>query len=305
MTQHHCATLAVAAALAALHFPSSAAAQSLPPGTTVSSASLSGIATFDTDLDAGGSMRWSGVLAAGSVLRQITPQVAAGFSVKYGFEQWHFSDPKAFGGIAPWNDINQPQVGLTFIYKPTEDWTVVVSPSVAWAYENGASTSNAVEYGAVVIAKKDFSPTLSVGVGAAIYRQLYETKTFPFLAIDWKINDAWRLTNPFPAGPAGGAGLELVYSFGEGWEAGFGGTYRSFSFRLDDNGPVPDGIGENRSIPLFFRLSRNIGKQAQVDFHAAALANGRLKVKNQDGSDLASDDYSIAPAVGLTLRYRF
>jgi len=280
-------------------------AQGLPPGTTVSSASLTGIAQFDTDLDAGGSMRWAGGIAAGSVLRQFTPQFAAGFSLQFDYQQWNFDQPSAFGGVAPWDDVNQPQVGLTFIYAPAEDWKIVVSPSVAWAYEGGASTKDAVEYGAVAIVTKDFSPTLSIGLGAAVFRQLYETKTFPFLAIDWKINDAWRLTNPFPAGPTGGAGLELRYAFAEGWEAGFGGTYRSFAFRLDQGGPVPDGIGDHTYIPVFFRLSRNIGKQAQVDFYAAALANGRLKVKNPDGSDLASDDYRTAPALGLTLRYRF
>jgi hypothetical protein len=280
-------------------------AQGMPPGTTVSSASLTGIAQFDTDLDAGGSMRWAGGIAAGSVLRQITPQFAAGLSLRYDFQQWTFDNPAAFGGVAPWRNVNQPQVGLTFIYAPTEDWTIVLSPSVAWAYESGASTGDAVEYGAVVVATRKFSPTLSLGLGAAVFRQLYETKTFPFVAIDWKINDAWRLANPFPAGPTGGAGLELTYAFAEGWEAGFGGTYRSFDFRLDQDGPVPGGIGENKHIPVFFRLSRNIGKQAQVDFYAAALANGRLKVKNQDGNDLATDDYRTAPAVGLTLRYRF
>ena len=52
-------------------------------------------------------------------------------------------------------------------------------------------------------------------------------------------------------------------------------------------------------------LSRNFGKDAQVDLHVAALVNGRLKVKNQDGQDLASDDYATAPALGLTVRYRF
>lgn len=289
--------------LAAL--PCLAPAQGLPPGTTVGSAALSGLTEFDTDLDRGGSFRWAGVIASGSLLRQVTPQFAAGVTFQYDYQSWTFDQPAAFGGVAPWGDVMQPRVGLTFVYAPTSDWRFVVSPSVAWAYESGASTGDALEYGGVVIASRVFSPRLTLGLGAAIYRQIDETKVFPFLAIDWKIDDAWRLANPFPAGPTGGAGLELTYKFAEGWEAGFGGTYRSFDFRLDEGGPVPGGIGENTYIPVFFRLSRNIGRQAQVDFHAAALANGRLKVKNRDGNDLSTDDYKTAPAVGLTLRYRF
>ncbi len=293
----------LAAAMAAM--PLLVHAQELPPGTTVSSVALTGIAQFDTNLDAGGSFRWAGGIASGSVLRQFTHQFAAGFSIQYDFQQYRFSDSTAFGGTAPWGDINQPQIGATFIYSASEDWTIVVSPSVGWAYEKGARTGDALNYGAVAIATRSFSPTLSIGVGAAVFRQIYETRTFPFLAIDWQIDDRWKLTNPFPAGPTGGAGLELTYAFAEGWEAGFGGTYRSFAFRLDQAGPVPGGIGETSSIPAFFRLSRNIGPRSQFDFHMVALANGRLKVKNPQGNDLATDDYRIAPALALTFRHRF
>ena len=59
----------------------------------MSSASLTGIAQFDTDLDAGGSMRWAGGLAAGSLLRQITPQFAAGLSLQYDYQEWNFDNP--------------------------------------------------------------------------------------------------------------------------------------------------------------------------------------------------------------------
>jgi hypothetical protein len=282
-----------------------AAAQDLPPGTTVSSTSLTGITQFETDLDAGGSFRWAGGIAAASLLRQFTPQFAAGLSLQYDYQQWSFGNPAKFGGTAPWRDINMPQIGATFIYAPTEDWTIIVSPSVEWAYANGASASDALSYGAVVIATKDFSPTLTLGLGAAVFRQIYETRAFPFIAVEWQIDDHWKLSNPFPAGPTGGAGLELTYAFGNGWEAGFGGTYRSFAFRLDQSGPVPDGIGKQTYIPVFFRLSRTMGKQAQIDLYAAALANGSLNVKNQAGNDLADDDYRTAPALGLTFRYRF
>ncbi len=280
-------------------------AQDMPPGTVVTTTALTGLAQFDTDLDSGGSFRWAGVIASGSVYRQFTPQFGAGLALQYDWQRWHFSDPVRFGGGAPWRDVQQPQVGATLMYAFSEDTQLMVMPSVSWAYANGASTGDALSYGAVVIASKDFSPTLTLGLGAAVFRQIDRTRVFPFVAVDWQIDDRWRLTNPFAAGPTGGAGLELVYKVSDEWQAGFGGTYRSYTFRLAQDGAVPDGIGENSFIPLFVRLSRNIGKQAQVDLYAAALANGTLKVKNRDGNELASDDYGVAPVVALTFRYRF
>lgn len=280
-------------------------AQDLPVGATVTSTALTGIAQFDTSLNSGGRFRWNGGIATASLLHQFAVNIAVGLQVQYEYQSYHFDSPTAFRGISPWGNVQQPQIGATFIFAPSEDWTVMVSPSVSWAYESGAETSKALEYGGVVAVMKDFSPTLSVGLGAAVFRQIYETQTFPFLAIDWQIDKHWKLSNPFAAGPTGPAGLELSYTFDDNWEAGFGGSYRSYAFRLSRDGPVPDGIGEQRFIPVFLRLSRNFGKQAQVDVYATGLANGRLNVKNQNAQDLVAEDYSFAPALALTLRYRF
>lgn len=281
-----------------------AAAQGLPPGTVVSRGAISGFGQFDTDLDSGGSFSWEAVSVSGEVLRQFTPQLGAGLSLRYEYENWRFSDPRKFGGTAPWGSVNLPQVGASLVYSPAPEWTVLFAPSVEWSYEQGASTSDAINYGAVLVASRRFSPTLTLGAGAAIFRQLDDTKTFPFIAIDWKINDQWTLTNPFSAGPMGGAGLELTYEPGNGWEAGFGGAYRSYQFRLDRDGPVPNGIGEQRFIPLFVRLSRDFGASS-LDLYAAALVNGRLTVKNANGIELAREDYGTAPALGLSFRHRF
>jgi hypothetical protein len=293
------------AAAALLCTPLAAPAQDVAPGSTVVNASVSGLAQLSTSLDGGGNFHWNGVIAAANVYRQFAPQFGAGLSLTYDWQQWSFDNTVRFGGSAPWRDVYQPQIGATLMYAFSEDVQMMVMPSVSWAYANDASTSNALNYGAVAIVSRDFSPKLTLGIGAAVFRQIDRTKVFPFLAVDWQIDDRWRLTNPFSAGPTGGAGLELVYKASDDWQVGFGGTYRSFAFRLAQTGPNPDGIGENSTIPVFLRLSRNIGKQAQVDLYAAGLANGTLKVKNRNGDDLATSDYDVAPLVALTLRYRF
>lgn len=296
--------LLVVAAAVTLAAGATATAQSLPPGATVTRAAVTGFAQFDTDLDQGGSFRWAGAAASGEVLRQFTPQLAAGITLRYEYEDWRFSDPAAFGGQAPWGNVHLPQVGASFVFAPAPDWTVVFAPSVEWSYEHGASTRDAINYGAVLIASRRFSPSLTLGAGAAVFRQLDETKVFPFVAINWKINDQWTLSNPLTAGPMGGAGLELTYEVGNGWRSGFGGAYRSFQIRLDRDGPFPGGIGEQRFIPLYARLSRDFGGSS-LDLYAAALVNGRLTVKNANGIELARADYETAPALGLTFRHRF
>ena len=282
-----------------------AAAQGQPPGTITSSAQLSAIFLFDTDLDSGGNFSWGSARAAGNLMKQFTPQFAAGLSVSYEYQDWTFNNLVAFGGTAPWSNINRPRVAAPMFYQPAEDWVLGFIPSVGWSFESGASAGDALEYGAVVTAAKIFSPRLTLGLGAAVFHQIYETKVFPFPVIDWQIDDHWKITNPFEGGPAGGAGLELTYAFNDRWEMGAGGSYRNYVFRLSQDGPVGNGIGENNFVPVFLRASYNAGKGTRLDFYAAALTGGKLTVKNASGNDLSNDSYKTAPALGMTLQTRF
>ena len=292
-------------ALASIIASAPARAQGLPPGTTATSASLSALFLFDTDFDSGGSFSWGGVRAAGGMLRQFTPQIAAGLSISYEYQSWTFTDPVSFGGVAPWKNINRPRLAGTILYTPAQDWIIGFIPSVGWSYENGASMGDALEYGAVVTAAKVFSPGLTLGLGAAVFHQIYETKVFPFPVIKWQIDERWKLANPFEAGPAGGAGLELTYGLNDKWEIAAGASYRSYVFRLSQDGPVGNGIGQNNFVPVFFRVSYHDSKQTQLDFYVAALTGGKLTVKNASGNDLSNDSYKTAPALGLTLQTRF
>ena len=293
------------AVLACAVVTTQARSQGLPPGTTTSSASLSALFLFDTDFDRGGNFSWGGARATGGMLHQFTPQIAAGVSISYEYQDWTFTDPVAFGGVAPWKNINRPRIAGTFLYMPTPDWVLGFIPSVGWSYENGASLSDALEYGAVVTAAKIVSPTLTLGLGAAVFHQIYETKVFPFPVINWQIDDHWKLTNPLEAGPAGGAGIELTYGISDKWEVGVGGSYRSYVFRLSQNGPVGNGIGQNNFVPVFLRLSYHAGTATQIDIYAAALTGGKLTVKNASGNDISNDSYKTAPALGMTLQTRF
>ena len=298
-------TVAVLAALSAGLVATNALAQRAAPGDVTASTALVGVVQFDTGLDDGGDFRWYDLQASGSITRQFTTDFAAGLTLRYDYQNWSFDTPRAFGGNAPWSNVRAATVGLNFTWLPTPEWRIGFNPTFEWSGESGAETGESLDYGAVVSATRIFSPDLVLGLGAGVFRQLEDTKVFPFVVVNWKITDRLRLTNPLPAGPAGGAGLELAYALSDGWEFGAGGSYRSYRFRLDKDGPVPGGIGENRFFPVFARLSYGFGPATRLNFYAAAFVNGELNVMRADGSDLASDDYDVAPAIGVSFTHRF
>ena len=297
--------LAVAAIAAVGWLPGAALAQGARPNAVSSSASFTGLASFDTDLDSdGGSFRWAGAIASGTIARQVNPEWSVGLNVGYQYERWSFSSPSAFGSEAPWGTINRPSVGVNVRYQAAPDIGLFLSPQFEWDYETGASESSH-NFGAVLGATKVYSRDLIVGVGAGVFRQIDETKVFPFLIVNWKIDDRWTLGNPFRAGPAGGAGLELSYAIDDNWDLAGGGTYRDYRFRLKDTGPNANGIGQNQGIPLFARLTRKLGPKGRLDLYAGATVAGTLKLRDPDGNTLVSSDYDAAPFVALTLAGEF
>jgi hypothetical protein len=165
--------------------------------------------------------------------------------------------------------------------------------------------NEALTYGAVVSLSHAFSRDLVLGIGVGVFDRLEETDAFPFLVIDWKISPHVRLTNPLRAGPAGPAGLELVYSPDGIWSFGVGGAYRSYRFRLDDRSAVTDGIGEVEFLVTFAKAARRFGSRLSLDISAGALFDGEIAIEDAGGNELGSTGYDTAPFAAVTLTGRF
>ena len=296
-------SLATSAILLSLVGP--AQSQPLPVGATSTSFSLTGLNQFRTNMSGGGDFDWYEVDARLRVLRQFSSEWAAGFSVSYGYDRWTWRNPAAFGGQAPWGGISRPSVGLALQYSPTPGLRFGFNPSIEWAGEDGVGTSSSAIYGAVFSASNTFSKDLTLGLGAGVFRELGENKVFPFLVVNWKITDQLTLRNPLPAGPAGGAGLELAYAIDSNWSIGAGGAYRKYRFRLNDNGPFAGGVGQNRMIPVVARVSYAFTPRTSLDFYAVAITSGNVQAQSADGLRTLNSGYDTGLGLAINLSHRF
>jgi len=299
-----CLSLGLSAALT-LATTSAALAQPAPPDSVSVSTSLTGIGQLESRLDQGGNFSWNGVIAQGAVARQFTPDFSAAISLRYGYESWQFDTPSALGTVAPWGDVNRPAVGFRFAQQISPQLGVFIAPELEWSYESGASASDAKNFGAVFGATRFFSPTLVLGIGAGIFRQIDKTRIFPLLIVNWQIDEHWRVSNPFQAGPAGGAGLEIVRALGGQWELAAGASVRDYRFRLRDDGPAPNGIGRNQGVPVFARLTRQLGPRGHLDLYAGAVTAGKLRVLDSSGATLSSSNYRPAPLLAASATLSF
>lgn len=257
------------------------------------------------DLDRGGDFSVTAVDVSLGVTTALSSSVRLGINGQVGFEDFSFDRASAFGALAPWGRIDRATLSAPLTWMLEGGWRITAAPQFEYAAEDGAQASESYGYGGLAAVSRTFSSDLTFGVGVGVYRRLDENNVYPVVLVDWRIDERWRLSNPLPAGPAGPAGLELSYAIDPRWELGFGGAYRSFRFRLDKNGPNPDGIGEYRLVPLFARLSWRFMPEARLDFYLGAPLSGELKLQSSGAQTLVKEDFDPAPIVAINLAGRF
>lgn len=228
----------------------------------------------------------------------------AGVTLHYDYLDYDFSSRTAFGD-APWGQVQRFGFGVPLVFGGADGWFYGITPSVEWSRENGADLGESVIYGGILSATKAFAPDQRLGLGLGVFSDIEETRVIPILVVNWRLNDRWSLVNPLPAGPAGPAGLELNYRFDNGWDLGLGAAYRSLRFRLSENGPTPDGVGVERGVPVFLRLSADFADHASFFLYAGAIVGGELRVEDSGGNTLREESFDPAPLLGATFRMRF
>ena len=278
--------------------------QGKPPGPFWS---LSGsfVEQFDADLDTQGSYSVSTLLLRASVAQPISRKTILGLSVSYDLHDYEFSDDVVLESASPWDRVHGLNLSLPVIRRANEKWTMLVSPSIGSYGASGAAFSDTVTWGVVFAATYAFQPDRKLGFGAGVFDRIGQTRGFPFISIDWRLTERWRLTNPLTVGPTGPAGLELAYEIGPKWELGAGGAYRNIRFRLDERDLEPNGIGEQRGIVTFARLMHTFSPKLSLVVYTGLILDGELRIENEDAQQRRTVDHDSAPLLAISLSGRF
>lgn len=260
---------------------------------------------FPVDVDGGGTLGVFSLFAYADISKEIDQNLGVGLSFKYQFDNYDFSGLEDFYVPRPWKEVQQLGFSVPIFYTVNDKWQFIVIPTGQFVGEFDARFGDALVYGGGVAVKYTFGPRVKLGVGVAGYYYLEQARVFPFLVINVKLSDRIRVTNPFRLGPAGPAGIIVSYKLNPKWEVGFGGAYRSYRFRLDYDGPIPNGIGEYNSLPLFVRLGYTLTPAVTVDLYGGISIYNRLRVQDRDGDELFESGQNVAPLIGASIFGRF
>lgn len=257
---------------------------------------------FDADLEGGGKFavnRWFGEVMYGHMW-SYDSFLALTFGA--GQDDYHFADTPS----DPWNNINNYRLGFYGQWGINDRWSVYMSPSVRAYAETGARVDDALTGAFFGGASYVVNDRLKVGPALGVIGQLEDSiRYFPVLLINWSITDTVSLDTGGGLAATMGPGLALTKEFSRNWKAGVTLRYESKRFRLDDDGIEPDGVGEDRNIPVYGILSYFLYPQGQVSTVFGYNAYGELSLHDSSGRKISNYSYDPSVGVGFIASFRF
>lgn len=257
----------------------------------------------DTDLEDGGEVSSTRTALRFSALYLFDTGPAAGVSVSVGQQDYDFGS----GATRLWDDINGFSVSAPLRFDFGDTGRAFVAPSARWAYEDGASKSDSVTYGAFAGVSWQVTDNLRIGPAFGAFSELEGggISAFPAILVDWDIAERWNLSTGSGIGATQGPGLRLGYAYSDTVSLSIDARVEDAEFRLDKSGLAPGGIGKDRSFPVVLALDYNPNPGLSVSVFAGAAFEGELELEDSSGNRVSKQDYDTAPIAGFAFRLRF
>lgn len=260
----------------------------------------------ESGLDSGGDIAVSRYFVEAGGARVFVGGWRVGFSLGYGEDSYDFSGSAGFGGLAPWGRVRDLRVSAPLQYALGDEWSFYAIPSLRFNAETGASLDDGQTTGLLAGTTYRVSERLTIGPGIGVFSELEnDVSVFPLLLVDWKITDNLSLETGRGFAASRGPGLQLRWAYSPRWQFAFGGRYESTRFRLDDAGIAPDGVGEDKAVPLFAVADLALSPDATLSLFGGAEVAGVLRLEDSAGRLVSESDQSTAPFLGASLRVRF
>ncbi len=266
---------------------------------------LTPLGTPQFDFDNGGQARLESLQANFGVNHDLNQQHNLGLNIQLAREKWYF-EQSPWKIAEPWQQLERVTFSMPYRYTSQSGWFYSVTADASNSKEKNAEAKESWIYGMNASVAHAFSPTLLLGVGAGVYRQLEKTSGFPFLIVNWKITPNLTLANPFTVGPVGPAGLELSWGFTPQFEIGVGAAMRQFQYRLAKNNPLaPDGVLEEQYVPVFLHAAYKIQPNWRLDAYTGLAAGGKFTILDKNGNELNNEKAKKIPFFGFAVNGRF
>ena len=267
---------------------------------------------FRSSIDGGGSFSVNRAFLAGGFEYAFSPSLTLDFDLGFEADSYVFNGGGAFadaaGGV-PWTTALDVTLAAAAHWNIDDTWRFVLKGFVSWAGEHDAEVGRSFTGGGNVGVAYTFSDELTLGVGALIAAQLEDDVLFiPSPVVDWRISERLFMSNVRgPVNYPTSSGLELIYYLSYELNVSVGARYELRRFRLNDDGSprTRNGVGQERSIPLWVRLEWRPMDKLRIHLLAGCSFWEQLQISDSGGRQLDEQNVDPAPFIGCFVGFEF
>lgn len=264
---------------------------------------------FRSSLDDAGSVEVTRGAIDTSLRLNLAEPLSVSFGLGYRFDHYDFGGapfPVINSTMDPWDDIHTLGFSGLVSYRINDTWTLNGGLFGEFSAERSASWSDAFSGGGLVSVTYRMGERGIIGAGVGMTSAIEDdAKFFPVFVLDLPLNDSLRLTTLRVPAPVFSNGIELVYQASPECELSIGARMERRRFRLNDEGSVADGIGEDRDIPVWIRASWSPTATTRLDLMTGVVAWREFGIADENGLRIDTDRGEPAFFVGAAFRMTF
>lgn len=262
--------------------------------------------TFEGDLDDADAT--ASVTRAGASIGLLHPvserlQLTLNLDGEYSWYSFDGSDPAVFSG-GDLDDLLDDAVKINilpgFRYGINERWSAIGGAIVEFAGEPDADVGDSATFGGFGGARYAFSEKFALTVGAGVKSRLEDNaQVIPFIGLEWKISERFRLTSRGP-------GLNLAAKVSDTVAATIGFAYESRDYRLDDDHRyLPEGVARDTRFPIRVGIEWAPSNNISVDLYTGVVVWQEYEFLDRDGQERFETNTDPAPFVGVNVSFKF